>query len=137
MIHIVEDDRKNRHKNSAFVVDNHAMTKKYSDDETDLGNMALGQYITVVKKIMKKIFNKTKIGGYCVWVVKDYRDMKNDIPYVDLHSAIANAGIKAGFKYHDLIIWNQNEQRKLVLLGYPSRFYVNQNRSYLVVLRKW
>lgn len=137
LIHIVEDDRKNRHKKSAFVFENNATTKKYSDYNNDLGNMPLEQYKIVVEKIMEKLFRKTRKDGYCVWVVKDYRDMKNNIPYVDLHSVIASAGTKAGFKYHDLIIWDQNEQRKLVLLGYPSRFYVNQNHSYLVVLRKW
>ena len=137
LIHIVEDDRKNRHKSSAFVVENNATTKKYSDDNNDLGNMSLEQYTIAVERIMRSIFKKTKKDGYCVWVVKDYRDMKNNVPYVDLHSIIASTGVKAGFKYHDLIIWDQNEQRKLVLLGYPSRFYVNQNHSYLVVLRKW
>lgn len=137
LIHIIEDDRKNRHKKSTFVFENNATTKKYSDADDDLGNMPLEQYTVAIGKIMKSLFRKTRKDGYCVWVVKDYRDMKNNVPYVDLHSIIANEGIKAGFKYHDLIIWDQNEQRKLVLLGYPSRFYVNQNHSYLVVLRKW
>jgi DNA modification methylase len=137
LIHKVEEDRTKRHKNSAFVVENNSTTSVYSDDEKDLGNMPLDKYTKVVKQIMKKVYAKTKKGGYNIWVVKDYRDMQNNVPYVDLHSIIANAGIKAGFKYHDLIIWDQNEHRKLVLLGYPSRFYVNQNHSYLVVLRKW
>jgi DNA modification methylase len=137
LIHKVEEDRTKRHKKSAFVVDNNATTNVYSNDDKDLGNMPLDKYTKVVEQIMKKIYAKTKKGGYNIWVVKDYRDMQNDMPYVDLHSAIANAGVKAGFKYHDLIIWDQNEHRKLVLLGYPSRFYVNQNHSYLVVLRKW
>ncbi len=85
---------------------------------------------------MQELFRITKKGGYNAWVVKDFRDTKNKIPYVDLHSKIAMAGEKAGFKYHDLIIWDQNQHRKLVLLGYPSVFYVNQNHSYIVILRK-
>ncbi|MDR0850016.1 MAG: site-specific DNA-methyltransferase [Christensenellaceae bacterium] len=137
LIHKVEEDRAKRHKNSAFVFENNSKTKKYSDDERDLGNMPLGQYLDAVGAIMKKLYKKTRKGGYNIWVVKDYRDMQNEIPYVDLHSMIAKAGVDAGFKYHDLIIWDQNQHRKLVLLGYPSRFYVNQNHSYLVVLRKW
>ena len=40
------------------------------------------------------------------------------------------------FKLHDLIVWDQNEQRSLVLLGYPSVFYTNQNCSFIVVMRK-
>lgn len=136
LIHKVLDDREKRHKNSAFVIDNNSTTKLYSTHENDLGNMAFDEYLINVKKIMKSIYKKTKLGGYNIWVVKDYRDTKKGIPYVDLHSAIANAGMSAGFMYHDLIIWDQNEQRSLVLLGYPSVFYVNQNHSFIVVLRK-
>jgi len=132
----VEDDRKNRHKHSRIVEENNSTAKRYSDDEKDFGNMSLEQYSDNVLKLMKQIYKKTKCGGYNIWVVKDFRDVKNKIPYVDLHGLIAELGQKAGFKYHDLIIWDQNEQRSLVLLGYPSVFYVNQNHSYLVVLRK-
>ncbi|MDD6055365.1 MAG: DNA methyltransferase [Helicobacter sp.] len=136
LIHKVLDDRANRHKKSAFVVDNNATTRLYSNSNKDLGNMNLENYKEAVLTLMKKIFNKTKDKGYNVWVVKDFRDTKNSVPYVDLHGIIADLGQKAGFKYHDLIIWDQNERRKLVLLGYPSVFYVNQNHSFLVVLRK-
>lgn len=136
LIHKVVEDRAKRHKHSSFVEENNATTNVYSDNELDLGNMPMDVYKEKVTRIMKKIFNKTKPGGYNIWVVKDFRDIKNKIPYVDLHSAIAECGSKAGFVYHDLIIWDQNEQRALVLLGYPSVFYVNQNHSYLVVLRR-
>lgn len=136
LIHKVVDDRQNRHKKSAFVVDNNATTRIYSQDKNDLGNMSFEPYMQAVKTIMKKLYLKTKPNGYNVWVVKDYRDTKNKIPYVDLHTHIAQAGEVAGFKYHDLIIWDQNERRRLVLLGYPSVFYVNQNHSFIVVLRK-
>ena len=136
LIHKVVEDREKRHKHSAFVEMNNATTNVYSDNEADLGNMSLDEYKEKVVRIMKKIYSKTKPGGYNVWVVKDYRDIQNKVPYVYLHSAIAECGSKAGFVYHDLIIWDQNEQRALVLLGYPSVFYVNQNHSYLVVLRR-
>lgn len=139
LIHKVVEDREKRHKHSAFVEKNNATTNVYSDNEADLGNMPMEVYKEKVVRIMEKLYRKTKPGGYNIWVVKDFRDIKNKIPYVDLHSAIAECGSKAGFVYHDLIIWDQNEQRSLVLLGYPSVFYVNQNHSYLVVLRrpKW
>ena len=136
LIHKVVEDREKRHKHSAFVEMNNATTNVYSDNEADLGNMSLDEYKEKVVRIMKRIYSKTKPGGYNVWVVKDYREIQNKVPYVDLHSAIAECGSKAGFVYHDLIIWDQNEQRALVLLGYPSVFYVNQNHSYLVVLRR-
>lgn len=136
LIHKVLDDRENRHKKSAFISENNSTTNLYSQNDADFGNMKLPEYEEAVTKLMEKIYNKTKKGGYNVWVVKDYRDTRNNIPYVDLHTIIASCGQKAGFKYHDLIIWDQNEHRKLVLLGYPSKFYVNQNHTFLVVLRK-
>lgn len=136
LIHKVVEDRTLRHKNSAFVTENNATTNLYSDDDRDLGNMCMEEYIKRVEQIMVELYRITKEGGYNAWVVKDFRDTKNKIPYIDLHSKIAAAGEKAGFKYHDLIIWDQNQHRKLVLLGYPSVFYVNQNHSYIVVLRK-
>ena len=136
LIHKVVDDRTSRHKNSAFVSENNSTAKIYSDSEDDLGNMPMELYKDKVVRIMSKLYSKTKPGGYNIWVVKDFRDIQNNIPYVDLHSAIAECGTRAGFVYHDLIIWDQNEQRSLVLLGYPSVFYVNQNHSYLVVLRR-
>ena len=136
LIHKVIKDRSKTHKNSKFVIENNATTNLYSDDKRDLGNMPMEQYIERVKLIMQELYRVTKPGGYNAWVVKDFRDTKNGIPYVDLHSKIANSGENAGFKYHDLIIWDQNAHRKLVLLGYPSTFYVNQNHSYIVIMRK-
>lgn len=136
LIHKVVEDRTFHHKNSAFVTENNATTNLYSDDSRDLGNMAMEQYLDKVEEIMRELFRITKPGGYNAWVVKDFRDTKNKIPYIDLHSKIAAAGEKAGFNYHDLIIWDQNQHRKLVLLGYPSVFYVNQNHSYIVIMRK-
>ena len=49
---------------------------------------------------------------------------------------LARIGEEAGFKFHDLIVWDQNAQRSLILLGYPSVFYTNQNCSFIVVFRK-
>ena len=136
LIHKVVEDRSKYHKNSRFVTENNATTNLYSDDPRDLGNMSMDTYIAKVEIIMQELFRVTKNGGYNAWVVKDFRDTKHKIPYIDLHSKIAAAGEKAGFKYHDLIIWDQNQHRKLVLLGYPSVFYVNQNHSYIVIMRK-
>lgn len=136
LIHKVVEDRTLHHKKSAFVSENNSTANLYSDDARDLGNMPMEVYIKKVELIMEELYRVTKTGGYNVWVVKDFRDTKNKVPYVDLHSKIVRAGETAGFKYHDLIIWDQNQHRKLVLLGYPSVFYVNQNHSFIVVLRK-
>lgn len=130
------DDRKKTHKTSLIKLENNSTVNQYGNKPEDFGNLSYKEFLQELKRLMKDLFLVTKHGGYNVWVIKDYRDTKNYIPYIPVHSDLANIGEEAGFKYHDLIIWDQTGQRKLILLGYPSIFYTNQNCSFLVVLRK-
>lgn len=129
-------DRKKTHKTSWLVSRNKSVVRQYGEDPRDFGNLAYDKFLEAVSDIMKKLIIVIKPGGYNIWVVKDCRDPQNGKPFIDFHSDIAHLGEEAGFLYHDLIIWDQNEQRRLVLLGYPSVFYVNINHTFLVVLRK-
>lgn len=135
-IHKTIKDRKTAHKESAIVKKNNSTTKPYSDLDEDFGNLPYKKFLDETRELIKKIYTKTKTNGYSVWVVKDYRDTKNKIPYIPFHSDLARIGEEAGFKFHDLIVWDQNAQRSLILLGYPSVFYTNQNCSFIVVFRK-
>lgn len=130
------EDRENTHKTSLIRIENNSTVNQYSNKEEDFGNLEYSDFLKELKEVMKKLFIVTKKGGYNVWVIKDYRDTKNKIPYIQFHSDLAKMGEEIGFKFHDLIIWDQTGQRKLVLLGYPSVFYTNQNCSFLVVLRR-
>jgi len=129
------EDRKKTHKKSWLVIENRSVVKPYGDDPRDFGNLPYDKYLKEIELLMQKLFIVTKPGGYNVWVVKDCRDPPKR-PLVPFHADIARIGEKVGFIWHDLIIWDQNEQRRLVLLGYPSVFYVNINHTFLVVLRK-
>jgi len=135
-IHKSIADREQTHKTSLIKLENKSAVNPYGDKKEDFGNLEYSEFLKETKELMKKLFLVTKIGGYNVWVIKDYRDTKNKIPYISFHSDLAKIGEEAGFKFHDLIIWDQTGQRKLVLLGYPSIFYTNQNCSFLVVFRK-
>ena len=128
-------DRATTHKTSLIVKDNNSRVKAYSDHKDDFGNLDYDQFLLDSEELFKTLLKVTKPNGYAVWVVKDYR-LPPKRPYISMHSDLATAAQKAGWLWHDLIIWNQNEQRRLVLLGYPTRFYTNQNCSFLVVLRK-
>ncbi|MGC8556982.1 MAG: DNA methyltransferase [Fervidicoccus sp.] len=130
------EDRQKTHKTSWLVLKNVSVVKPYGEDPRDFGNLPYDKFLEEMKELMKKLFIVTKPGGYNVWVVKDYRDPQGGRPIIPVHSDFARIGEEAGFIYHDLIIWDQNEQRSLVLLGYPSVFYVNINHTFLVVLRK-
>lgn len=129
-------DRKETHKASLIKYSNNSTVKQYSQKTEDFGNLDYKNFLKEIKIILADNLQVTKKGGYSVWVVKDYRDTRNKIPYIDFHSDLANAGKDVGWLYQDLIIWNQNGQRRLVLLGYPSVFYTNQNCSFIVVFRK-
>ncbi len=135
-IHKSVKDRNKTHKKSLIVNENNSTVKPYSDKDEDFWNLSYDIFLSDTYKLLKKIYKKTKIWWYSAWVVKDYRDTKNKVPYIDFHSDLAKMWEKAWFKYQDLIIWDQNEQRSLVLLWYPSVFYTNQNCSFIVILRK-
>jgi len=129
-------DRAKTHKKSLIKYANISTIKQYSQKSEDFGNLEYKDFLTETEEFLQKNCDVTKKGGYSVWVVKDYRNTENGIPYIDFHSDLANLGKRAGWQYHDLIIWDQNAQRRLVLLGYPSVFYTNQNCSFIVVFRK-
>jgi hypothetical protein len=87
---------------------------------------------------MGSLYEVAKPGSYNVWVVRDFRDIQNHIPYVNLHSKIIELAIETGWVLIDVNIWDQTNQRKLVKLGGPKqrRFYFNIGHSYILVFRK-
>ncbi|MGC9079716.1 MAG: DNA methyltransferase [Nanopusillaceae archaeon] len=135
-IHRSVEDRQKTHKTSWLVTKNASVVKPYGEDPRDFGNLPYDKFLEEIRELMKKLLIVTRPGGYNVWVVKDHRDPQGGRPLIPVHSDFARIGEEAGFIYHDLIIWDQNEQRSLVLLGYPSVFYVNINHTFLVILRK-
>ena len=114
------------------------LAKPYSSDEKDLGNMELTEYSANVKKLMEELYAVARQGSYNVWVVRDYRDMEDHCPYVNLHSKIIDLATQAKWILFDIIIWDQTKQRKLVKLGGKNcrRFYFNIGHSFLLIFRK-
>lgn len=135
-IHKSVEDRATTHKTSIIKNENNSTVKAYSDSEHDFGNLSYKRFLMEIRLVLKANLEVTKPGGYSAWVVKDYRDTKNKIPYISFHSDLAIVGADVGWNHHDLIIWDQTGQRRLVLLGYPSVFYTNQNCSFIVIFRK-
>lgn len=129
-------DRATVHKTSIIKHENNSTVKQYSEHENDFGNLPYKDFLKGIKKILKDNLEITKAGGYSCWVVKDYRDTKNKIPYIPFHSDLARVGEEVGWLYQDLIVWDQTGQRRFDKLGYPSVFYVNQNCSFIVIFRK-
>ena len=130
------EDRRKTHKRSKLVQENNSAVRQYGTHCDDFGNLEYPEFLEAVSGLMKTLHGITRPGGYNVWVVKDHRIAKRKIPYVPVHSDIMRVGEGAGFTAHDLVVWDQNDQRSLVVLGYPTIFYHNINHTFLVVMRK-
>jgi DNA modification methylase len=109
----------------------------YSEIEKDIGNLPYKDYLAKLEKIFNLTYQIAKKDSYAIWVVKDYRDMKNKIPYVPLHSDLIPIAQKEKWILWDIVIWDQSERRPLVVLGYPSKnFYANIGHSYILIFKK-
>ncbi len=114
------------------------LAKPYSKNERDFGNMDFDSFSINVGKLMKELYAVARQGSYNVWVVRDYRDMENHNPYVNLHGQIIDLAIKAKWVLFDVVIWDQTKERKLVKLGGKKcrRLYFNIGHSFLLIFRK-
>ncbi|HIH37050.1 MAG TPA: site-specific DNA-methyltransferase [Methanocellales archaeon] len=111
--------------------------KPYSDKEGDLGNMGYAEFFERLDLIMKKLHLSLKSDRYMAWVVKDYRDLKSGVPYVNFHGDVIARACQNGFELWDIVIYDQTKFRPLVCLGYPSkRYYHNIGHSYILIFRK-
>lgn len=114
------------------------LAKPYSKHVDDFGNLTYKDYLVKLKELFEYLHKIAKQGSYNVWVVRDYRELKNNIPYNNLHGDLINIAKQAGWVMWDFIIWDQSNQRKLVRLGgnKSRRYYFNIGHSFIVVFRK-
>lgn len=126
------------YKNNPYKNQSRKLTKPYSGHIEDLGNVSYDEYLVKIKELFISLFKVAKPGTYNAWVVRDYRDMRNNVPYINLHGDLINLALQAGWIMWDLIIWDQSSQRKLVRLGgnISRRYYFNIGHSFVVVFRK-
>lgn len=109
----------------------------YSADPQDLGNLSYEEFLDAIGAVLGETLTALKPKGYAVWVIKDFRALKDGVPYVNLHGDVITRAQLAGFTLWDLRIYDQTRFRPLVCLGFPSsNFYLNIGHSYLLVLRK-
>ena len=109
----------------------------YSKEKKDIGNLNYEEFMDVITDVFKDNYDFLKDNCYSVWVVKDYRDLKNKIPYVNFHSDIIKAAELVGFALWDIRIYDQTKFRPLVVLGYPSRnYYINIGHSFILIFKK-
>lgn len=118
-------------------VDPIANPTPYSNSAEDLGNLDYPIFLERLQVCVEQSMEVLRDGAYAVWVVKDYRAVRQGVPYVNFHGDFIDLACFAGFTLWDIRIYDQTQFRPLVCLGYPSRnFYLNIGHSYIVVLRK-
>jgi DNA modification methylase len=111
--------------------------KPYSERKEDLGNMPYEEFLEAIHKVMELSLAVLRPNCYAVWVVKDYRDLRKKVPYVNFHGDVIEQAVRAGFTLWDIRIYDQTKFRPLVCLGFPSRnFYLNIGHSYLLIFKK-
>lgn len=111
--------------------------RPYSGDPNDMGNLEYPDFLEAIHTVLAETYKAQRQGSYAVWVVKDFRALKADVPYVNYHGHFIELAEDVGFTLWDLRVWDQTKFRPLVCLGYPSKnFYLNIGHSFLVVLRK-
>ena len=111
--------------------------RPYSNLDNDIGNMDYADGLDLLAQIMCKCFQVQKDNSYAVWIVKDFRNSKESIPYVNFHGDIIRIATEAGYTLWDIRIYDQTMFRPLVVLGYPSRnYYLNIGHSYILVFKK-
>ena len=111
--------------------------KPYSPHPDDIGNLEYEQGLQELGKVFENLLVVTKDDHYTVWIVKDFRDLKNKKPLVNFHSDLIHIATEAGWTLRDIRIHDQTKYRPLVILGIPSRnFYLNIGHSYILVFKK-
>lgn len=111
--------------------------RPYSSDPKDIGNLSYQECLNTLEKVLKDTFDVIKPESYAAWVVKDYRDLKKGIPYVNFHCDLITRAEKAGWVLWDIRIFDQTKFRPLIVLGIPSRnFYLNIGHSFILVFKK-
>jgi DNA modification methylase len=112
-------------------------TRPYSGDPRDIGNLPYNECLDALEQVFSDTLEILKDDSYAVWVVKDFRDLENDIPYVNFHGDIIERAEKSGWTLWDIRIYDQTRFRPLIILGIPSRnFYLNIGHSYILVFKK-
>lgn len=115
-----------------------SLAKPYSKSKEDYGNLSYDKYILRLRSLFIDLHQIARPGSFNVWVVRDYRDLRNNIPYVNLHGDIINIAQNTGWVLWDIVLWDQSNQRKLVRLGgnKSRRYYFNIGHTFILIFRK-
>ncbi|MBQ3642607.1 DNA methylase, partial [bacterium] len=106
----------------------------YSDNENDLGNIEdYDIFLTELQKVFKNCYSILKKKGYMVVIIQNFRN--SDGTYVTLAWDLVKKIEGCGFSFEGEQLWCQ-EDKKLGIWGYPSKFISNIHHHYCLIFRK-
>ena len=105
----------------------------YSEDSRDLGNQgSFFDFLLLFSKIMKKVFNKLRKGGYCSIVLSDFTINKQE---ENITGYIIDALEKIGYVYKGTLVLLQ-DQKSIFPFGYPYDYVINHVNQYVLNFKK-
>ena len=109
------------------------LAKKYSEDESDLGNIYdYKKFLKELQKIFKECYRVLKNKKYLAVVVSDFRHKSEFIPY---HQDVVTIMKEINFKLNGITILAQNH-KSLKPYGYPYAYVSNIHHQYILIFRK-
>ena len=109
--------------------------EKYESVEGQLSDIGeYSEFMEMMEISAQNCFRVLKEGGFCVWVVADFRKNAQLIPF---HSDLIQSFMKAGFQNHDLIVMENISPFAAMQLGKASaKRYTSKIHEYILVFRK-
>ena len=105
----------------------------YSEDSRDLGNQNNYQnFLDLLKKIMKEVFNKLKNKKYCSIVISDFTVNKKE---TNASGDVIKIMQDIGFTFVGSIVLIQ-DNKPLYPFGYPYAYKINHHHQYILNFRK-
>ena len=106
----------------------------YSDDKADLGNITdYAIFLKELKKVFNNCFSVLSSGKYMVVVIQNFRN--TDGAYITLAWDLVKEIVSCGFTFEGEQIWCQDD-KKLGIWGYPTKFISNIHHHYCLVFKK-
>lgn len=105
----------------------------YSDNDADLGNQqSFEDFISLLGRIMEKVYRKLKTGKYCSIIISDFTVDKKEIC---VQSYIVEMMQRIGFEFVGTTILLQ-DNKPLYPFGYPYAYKINHHHQNIINFRR-
>jgi DNA modification methylase len=109
--------------------------EKYESVDGQLSDISdYADFMKMMDVSAENCFRVLKDGGFCIWVVADFRKNAKLIPF---HSDLIQSFTKVGFENHDLIVMeNISPFAAMQLTKAAAKRYTSKIHEYILVFRK-